>query len=256
MNHLIDADLQAWIDEELDPGDRIRVADHLASCSDCRHLLTELRAAAELFSEALLLHDEGMRQSSEGGSGAGGRRILLSFPRWAGRAAAVTILLGGAAVAAVLPGSPLRDLIVGTDEVETTPAPARITTDDAGSTPGASITVRPIAGRLQIRITDFPRGTRVRIVLTDRAVAVASLPDGEPNARFVVAAGLLEVVGPGSDGTPEEGNGIVLQLPRQIKSGVVELNGIVGARVSNGRIDAERQVSRVGDGEVIIEVGG
>lgn len=256
MNHLTDTDLQAWIDEELDPGDRIRVADHLALCSDCRNALSELRAAAELFSEALALHDEGMQDSSERGSRVGTRRSLLAVPRWVGRAAAVTLLLGGAAAAAVIPGSPVRELFVGSDVVDTNPVRAEIATIDVGEPPGASITVRPLSGRLRIRITDFPSGTRIRIALTDRAVAVASLPDGEPNARFVVAAGLLEVVGPGSDGAPQAGNGLVLRLPRQIKSGVVELDGVVGARVSNGRIDAERQVSRVGDDEVIIAVGG
>lgn len=256
MNHLIDADLQAWIDEELDPGDRIRVADHLASCSDCRDALSELRAAAELFGQALVLYDEGVRRSSARASRVGRRRLVRSLPRWAGRAAAVTLLLGGAAAAAVIPGSPLRELFLGSDVVETNPAPSRIATIDTGAAPGASITVPPLAGRLRIRITGFPVGARIRIVLTDRAVVVASLPDGEPYARFVVAEGSLEVVGPGSDGAPQAGNSLVLQLPRQIKSGVVELNGVVVARVSSGRIDAERQVSRLGDEEVIIEVGG
>ncbi len=256
MNHLTDTDLQAWLDEELDPGDRIRVADHLASCSDCRDALSELRAAAELFSAALVLHDEGVRRSSERGSSVGTRRVVRLLPRWVGRAAAVTILLGGAAVAAVIPGSPLRELIVGSDVVETNSAPAGTATIHVGAPPGASITVRPLAGMLRIRVTDFPSGTRIRIALTDRAVAVASLPDGEPNARFVIAAGLLEVVGPGSDGALQAGYGLVLQLPRQIELGVVELNGVVVARVSSGRIDAERLVSRVGDEEVIIEVGG
>jgi hypothetical protein len=101
----------------------------------------------------------------------------------------------------------------------------------------------------------YPVGTRIRIALTDGTDAVASLPDGEPNARFVVAAGLLEVLGPGHNRVPQEDIGVDLQLPRGIQSGVVELNGVVAVRVSNGRIVAERQVSRLGDREVIIEIG-
>jgi len=256
MNHLTDAELQAWIDEELDPGNRVQVADHLVSCVDCRHALSELQAAAELFSKALALHDERLRRTADRQLSGGWTRGIRTLPRWVGRAAAMTLLLGGAAAAAVVPGSPLRELILGSDTVKTVPASDGIVAVETELLSGASITVRPLEGRILIRIREFPAGTRIRIVLTEGALAVASLPDGEPNARFVVAAGLLEVVGPGSNSVTQESIGLVLQLPRRIRSGVVELDGVVGARVSGGRIVAERQVSRVGDDEVIIEVGG
>jgi len=255
MIHLSDADLQAWIDEELDPGNRVHVADHLASCSDCRELLNELRATAELFSEALELHDEDMRRLSDRERPVSQPAGIWTLPRWVGRAAAVTLLLGGAAVAAVIPGSPLRERILGTDAEAPISAPEASATSAADVSPSTSIMVRPLEGRLRIRIIQYPVGTRIRIALTDGANAVASLPDGEPNARFVVAAGLLEVVGPGLNSALQEDLGVDLQLPRGIQSGMVELNGVVAARVSNGRIVAERQVSRLGDGEVIIEIG-
>ena len=79
MNHLTEADLQSWSDEELDPADRIRVADHLASCPDCRRELGDLRAASELFRDALVLHDEGIVTA---GVRNGARKAL---PRWIGR---------------------------------------------------------------------------------------------------------------------------------------------------------------------------
>ena len=255
MNHLTDDVLQTWIDQELDPTDRVQVADHLASCSDCRDKLGELRATAELFTEALVFYDEGVMRSSQRKMSAGMTHGSRMLPRWVGRAAAVTLLLGGAAVAAVIPGSPLRELIRGPDAPDVIAAPEEIVAVEPEVSSGASITVRPLEGRIRIRINGFPAGTRVRIVLTDGALVVANLPDGEPNARFVVAAGLLEVVGPGSGSALQEDIGLVLQLPRRVQSGVVELNGVVGARVSGGRIVAERQVSRLGDEEVIIEVG-
>lgn len=255
MNHLSDAELQAWIDEELDAGDRVHVADHLASCSDCRNLLNELRATAALFSQALEMHDEDLRRPSDHERPVRRSGGIWTLPRWVGRAAAVTLLLGGAAVAAVIPGSPLRERILGTDDVAPSSAPEARATSVPDVSPGASIMVRPLEGRLRIRVMQYPVGTRIRIALTDGADAVASLPDGEPNARFVVAAGLLEVLGPGHNSVPQEDIGVDLQLPRGIQSGVVELNGVVAARVSNGRIVAERQVSRLGDREVIIEIG-
>ena len=255
MTHLSDAELQAWIDEELDPGDRVHVADHLAACSDCRDLLNELRATAELFSEALEMHDEDMRRLSDYKRPVRRPAGIWTLPRWVGRAAAVTLLLGGAAVAAVIPGSPLRERILGTDAVAPISAPDTSATSVADVSPGASIMVRPLEGRLRIRVMQYPVGTRIRIALTDGADAVASLPDGEPNARFVVAAGLLDVMGPGLNSALQEDIGVDLQMPRRIQSGVVELNGVVAARVSNGRIVAERQVSRLGDRGVIIEIG-
>lgn len=256
MNHLADADLQAWIDEELDPGDRVSVADHLASCGYCRSALGELRAAADLFRDALVVHDESMRGRRAGEPAAAGWSGVWKPPRWAGRAAAVTLLIGGATAAAIVPGSPFRDLIFGDDVEPVAEQPAETSSTELPATPGTSISVRPVGGDLRVRVLGFPAGTRIRIMLSDRPVGVASLPDGEANARFVVAAGLLEVVGPGGDGITSTGDGVILQLPRRLRSGVVEVDGAIAVRVSGGRIVAQRQVSGAGDGGVVIEVGG
>lgn len=253
MNHLADAELQAWIDEELDPDGRIRVADHLASCADCRDVITELRSAADLFHDSLVVHDEILRMRASR-PGAAQTPTPRRLPRWAGRAAAVTLLLGGAAAAAIVPGSPLRGLIGGSDQAEREP-PIEVVESEAPETPGAGISVRLSAGELRVRVREFPAGTRIRIVLIERPVGVASLPHGDADARFVVAAGLLEVVGPGGDGPVLPGDGVVLQLPRRMSYGVVEIDGDIAARVSGGRIEAQRQVSDSGDG-VVIEVGG
>jgi len=248
MRHLTEADLQSWIDEELDPTERIRVADHLAACVDCRRELGELRAASELFSHALVFHDESIVTASQPG---GARKAL---PRWVGRAAAITLLLGGAAIAAVVPGSPLREFLVGPASVEPIAGPGVAAV--AEDSEGPSIRVRPVDGALRVRIRAFPGGTNIRIVLTDEPVAVANLPQGEANARFIVASGMLEVVGPGEGRAPAEGDGLVLRLPGWMNAGIVELDGAVVARVSEGRVSAERRVTRSGDGEVVIQVGG
>ena len=248
MNHLTEADLQSWIDEELDPADRIRAADHLASCSECRRELGDLQAASELFHDALVLHD---REVASAGVRIGKPR---GIPRWAGRAAAVTLLVGGAAIAAVVPGSPIRELFIEPEPVElTAPAGSETTLPDPD---GASITVRPAGGELRVRLRAFPAGTIIRLVLTDDPVAVANLPHGEANARFVVGAGLLEVFGPGDGHVVPESDGLVLRLPGWMDAGIVELDGAVVARVSDGQLITGRQVTRVGDGEAVIEVGG
>ncbi|MFW6084337.1 MAG: zf-HC2 domain-containing protein, partial [Gemmatimonadota bacterium] len=36
MGHLTEAELQAWIDRELDPAEHVRVTRHLEDCAGCR----------------------------------------------------------------------------------------------------------------------------------------------------------------------------------------------------------------------------
>ncbi|MDH3297107.1 MAG: hypothetical protein OEM96_02345, partial [Gemmatimonadota bacterium] len=155
-----------------------------------------------------------------------------------------------------VPGSPLRSLWFGESADSALVPPTDVGSTDSSLPAGASISVRPSDGALRVRVRDFPAGTRIRITPADGQVGVASLPDGEANARFVVAAGMLEVVGPGRDAAPASGDGVILQLPRELRSGVVEVDGDIVARVSGGRIVAQRQVSASGDGGVVIEVGG
>lgn len=266
MEHLSEAELQAWIDRELDPAEHGRVNRHLEDCAACRRDLQALRSAAETFSGAMLDYDAALaaEQADEAiptGAPATHDRIADGparfLPRWVGRVAALVLLLGAAAAAAMVPGSPLRGLFVD-EEPDSPPAPAAVEIPapipvDAG----ASITVRPHENRLTVRIRDFPPGTRLVLRLVDRDVAVASLPDEASDARFIVASGVLDVVGPGASaqGSAQAGT-VTLRLPRLLESGVVELDGEAVARVDDGRLSTLRQVSSAGGDEAVFEVGG
>lgn len=257
MPHLSEAELQAWLDRELDPGERTRVAGHLEACVECRRLAAGLRAVSEAFSAAMLRYDEDLGALPAAlPEPVPAIRVRGSrLPAWAGRAAAIVLLLGAAAAAAMVPGSPLRSLLVSPDEPAApvvVPEPAD--RPEAALPPGASITIRPVAGELTVRITGFPAGTPVRVGLSDAETAVASLPDGAENARFIVASGLLDVVGSGVAAV-ETGDGVTVRLPRSLRAGVVELDGEVVVRVTDGRLRTLRQVSRQGD-EAVFEVGG
>jgi hypothetical protein len=155
----------------------------------------------------------------------------------------------------MVPGSPLRALFTRPAAPVVEPASPEAATPLPPAEPGASITVRPFEDRLTVRITGFAAGTRIRLRLADRVDAVASLPDGATNARFIVASGTLEVVGTGEAPGPSESGAIELRLPRSLVAGVIEIDGAVVARVSEGRLITLRQVSRTGD-EAVLEVGG
>lgn len=256
MEHLTEAELQTWIDREFDPADQARVSRHLADCSACRRTLGELRAAAATFSDAMLRYDEDLADAV-GDSGADRRSAASHWPRRASRAAAVFLLLGAAAAAAMVPGSPLRALFTepAAPAVQTSPGADTAIASPAADAAGASISVHPLEGRLTVRVTGFAPGTRVVVRLSDRADAVASLPDGAANARFIVSSGALEVVGPGEAAGPSDGGPLELWLPRSLVSGVIEVQGAVVARVSDGRLITLRQVSRAGD-EAVLEIGG
>ena len=261
MEHLTEAELQAWLDREIDRDERARASRHLEDCADCRRVLGELRAAGERFSGVMLRYDEDL--AAEAGDRSPASDVAArsrtrgdgrpgSFPRWAGRAAALVLLFGAAAAAAMVPGSPIRGLLFGppAEVVAPAPTPAELRPAPTAVVDGASITVRPQDGILTVRVNDFAPGTRIVVSLVDRAVAVANLPDGAQNARFVVASGTLEVIGAG------EVDGVVrVALPRSLRIGVLEIDGGVVARVSGGRMVTLRQVSRSGD-EAVFEVGG
>ena len=261
MEHLTEAELQAWFDREIDPDERARVSRHLEDCADCRRVLGELRSASERFSGVMLRYDDEL--AAEAGDRLrtspdvaawrrmeGGRPSRV--PRWAGRAAALVLLFGAAAAAAMVPGSPIRDLLFGppAEVIAPAPSPVEVLPAPSAAVDGASITVRPQDGVLTVRVNNFAPGTRIVVSLVDRQVAIANLPDGARNARFVVASGTLEVIGAG------ELDGVVrVALPRSLKTGVLEVDGDVVARVSDGRMVTLRQVSRSGD-EAVFEVGG
>jgi anti-sigma factor RsiW len=52
IRHLPEEQISAWVDRQLDPGERDQVEDHLRDCAECRAVANEMSAMAEVFRAA------------------------------------------------------------------------------------------------------------------------------------------------------------------------------------------------------------
>lgn len=258
MQHLTESDLQAWIDRELASGDQPRVSGHLEDCAACRRELGELRRVSEVFSAAMHAYDDDLTAATPAVAAVARRPFGILSSSRVGRAAAIFLVAAAAVAAAVVPGSPLRE--IWEPEAAEPAAIARPGTrpvEEIVSPVGASITIRPREGRLTVRVRDFAPGTRVLVRLSEGSAAVASLPDGAENARFIVASGVLELVGPGNrTAKPDEGEEIEILLPRTLTAAVVEIDGRAVARVTGGKLVSLGPVVRDSVGEAVFDIGG
>ena len=136
MTHLEDGTLQAFLDDELPPGERAEVAEHLLGCPPCRAAHEELGRANRTFSEAVSLLDveppaaareaprPAKRATARAGAGMG------SVVKAAGLVLAVA-----AAASAAVPGSPVRAWIEQAVEREPEPEPPVVAVPEASPAP-------------------------------------------------------------------------------------------------------------------------
>ncbi|HVH13678.1 MAG TPA: zf-HC2 domain-containing protein, partial [Longimicrobium sp.] len=114
MTHLGEGTLQELLDGELTPEARARADAHLAACRECAGQLAELRGMNARASALLGMVEAAppmiaaqahfARQRRSGGALFHARRALP-------RAAVLVLAVAGAAAAAVVPGSPVREWV-------------------------------------------------------------------------------------------------------------------------------------------------
>jgi len=246
MTHRTDGDLQAWLDAELSASEAADVAGHLMVCTECRARLGELRLAGERLRVALAELDAGSVRSSRPRRGAG---------RTALRAAAMILAVAGAA-AAVVPGSPLRQLLerLASSPPESVPIEVSAVEEVPGpGSPGiASVTVSPVEGRVEVLVDRFADGSTITVRFrADREVR-ALLLSGEDGARFSVGPGRLYVVANAGEAPAE----VLIELPRGLNSATVSVDGsreVVASRDGMRRPGIADTVPR---DEVVLRVGG
>jgi len=246
MTHRTDGELQAWLDAELPATDASEVAGHLMLCTECRAKLGELRLAGERLRVALAELDAGSART------AGPRR---GASRTALRAAAMILAVAGAA-AAVVPGSPLRQLLerMASSPPESVPVEAPAVESGPGpASPGiASVTVSPVEGRVAVLVDRFADGSTITVrFATDREVR-ALLLSGEDGARFSVGPGRLYVIANAGEAPAE----VLIELPRDLNSATVVVDGRREVVASRAGIRRSGDADLAPQDEVVLRVGG
>lgn len=248
MTHPGEGRLQAYLDGELADEASAGVEDHLHGCRECRETLEALRRSAGVVGTALdrttpplpsLERAKARVRRRARAAGAGGSLPLAR--------AAIVVLLLGAAASTALPGSPVREWILGRWDRASTPA----ATDGGGgasarSGVGAASGVRTPAAEDGVRVvlTGVEAGTdlRVRFVDGDRAGVFA--PEG---SRFSTGEGRLEAdVAPGP---------IRVEVPRGAARARVVVNGTEYVRVGDGRVELRGSAVDSSASGILLRVG-
>lgn len=206
MNHLDDGTLQAFLDDELRPGERADAAEHLLGCRQCRSAKDELVQAHSVFAEAVSVLDVEVPETSapvRRGWSAGGRAFVK---------AAGLILVVSAAASAAVPGSPVREWIIRAVRPEPVEAPATLEAVEPAPTPmppapaGVSL---PVTAPVEVALSDLD-GTTIRLVETDGDRVTVSALGGEVDPVFNTAADRIEVRG-------AVGGEITVEVPRAVR---------------------------------------
>jgi hypothetical protein len=240
MTHLGEGTLQALLDGELDPGPRAQADAHLAACRECAGQLAEMRGLNARTSALLGLVEAAppvlAAQAEFARRRRGGTGALAQARRALPRAAVLVLAVAGAAAAAVVPGSPVRQWVerVAVQPREPEPAlpappvPAPVVEETAAPAPKA-ISILPVDGHVRIAVTGSSPELRVRARLSDAPQAQVTVTGAAVSARFRMGPGRIEIMGAG----PGE---LVVDLPAGADAAFVEVDGRVLAAKEGGTL--------------------
>jgi anti-sigma factor RsiW len=236
MTHLGEGTLQELLDGELAPGPRAQADAHLALCRECAGQLAELRSMNARTSALLglveaappMIAAQAHFARHRRGAGAG-TDALAQARRALPRAAVLVLAVAGAAAAAVVPGSPVREWVARVTVSERAaepalpaPAPAPSVEERVVEVAPKAVSILPEGGRVRVAVTGSSPELRVRARLSDEPQAQVTATGAAVSARFRTGPGRIEIVGAG----PGE---VVVDLPRGADAAFVEVNGRVVA---------------------------
>lgn len=225
--HLDEGALQAYLDAELESGEREAASRHLEACAGCREELDALKRLGPAVRQALEAADpqpphpgailwEIRRRRAAGRARAHRRRTA---------AVASLIVLLGAGLASAAPGSPIRDWWESRG-APTAVEPATLAGERAVEE-AIEVRVLPAGGEILVSIHAMPPGSSLEIAIADAERAVVSAPAG---VRFETGEGRVRV-----DAEGVAAGAIRVDLPGNARS-EVRVDGRTYAIVADGEL--------------------
>jgi hypothetical protein len=248
IDHPSDADLVAYMDEELSPEQREDMRYHIASCLSCRKSVEVLATWSVQVGHAAheMDRDEPSRWRAPATLPIAGPRLTVSsstrrLPRQTIRWAATILLVAGGVASAAIIGPIVRNALS-----ERRPAPEttiRVTSsaDSAVPVTVGSIALTPVSGEFTVDLAEAGPGSRVVVQLTDRSevgVRVSSDSSQTSSPRFRTGDGRVLVQ------LAQRVVNVNVDFPRGIRDGRVVSGGRVLARVADARVEPDSATTR------------
>lgn len=230
MTHLEDGSLQAFLDDELPPDERARVAEHLLGCERCHATYESLAQANALFTQSVSVLDvEPPARTRATGGSSDSSPVSMGTASFV-RAAALVLVLAAAASAAV-PGSPVREWVLRTvDRTSSQPAGptdgAPGAAADRGTASPAGVAVHPADGSVLVALNGL-ESTEIRLEAASGTLARVTVVDAEREPSFRTSAGRVEV----RDGA---GGSIRVRMPAGVSGARLEVDGRLYAETTAG----------------------
>lgn len=239
MNHIDDGTLQAFLDDELSPEERARVAEHLLGCARCHQAHQELGRANATFSEAVSLLDVEVPGVRSGSARAGRADRARSGTRSFVRAAGLILAVAAAASAAV-PGSPVREWIVSA--VESTGGAGdtgeEVPSARAPAAAPSGVSLAPGSGPAVVSLQGLQRMV-IRLRSAESGAVSASVLGADSDPLFRTGAGRIEVM----DGV---GGEVHVVLPTDARGSRLEVDGELYAEIADGGLRVVAPADTVG----------
>ena len=234
--HLDDGTLQAFLDDELRPGDRADAAEHLLACRQCRAAKDDLAQAHAVFAEAVSVLDREAPSAA-----APPARPKTGVAGSLVKAASLVLLVAAAASAAV-PGSPVREWLVRT--VEPTPeAPVEpASTPEPAAAPVPAGVSLPAAQPVDVVLQGLTDVT-IRLVETEGGGVSVFAVGAESDPVFETAPGAIRA----RDGT---GGRITVEWPASLTGARLLVDGELHAEKVDGELRVHVPAERV-EGAII-----
>lgn len=245
MTHLEDGTLQVFLDDELAPGARAEVAEHLLGCERCHESYEGLAQANALFTQSVAVLDV---EPPARKTVTKGRRVrstvgAASFVRAAG-----LVLALAAAASAAVPGSPVREWLAGAVATsagpEGGPGVHDLSHAEAEEVPPlpAGVAIHPADGRVVVALVGL-ENMQVRLEPPSGALARVSVLSAAREPTFRTSAGRVEV-------RSGAGGMLRVRLPADGSGARLEVDGRIYAETTAGALRIHVPADTV-DGEIV-----